>query len=125
MFVRPWNAVLAGGLIGSAARLVVSAAVAPPLTGFPTATLIINLTGSLLLGFYMARRQHRLSGRFSVQFWGIGVFGSFTTFSAFSVELAQLVAHGEAVLATGYVAGSVVGGLVVALVGQRIGSTLR
>ncbi|HEU4319168.1 MAG TPA: CrcB family protein [Acidimicrobiia bacterium] len=116
---------LAGGLIGSAARLGLSASVATPVAGFPMASLIVNLTGSLLLGFYLARRQRSLSGPFSVQFWGIGVFGSLTTFSAFSVEVVQLVGHGEAALAAGYVAASVVGGLIVVLVGQRIGSVLR
>jgi fluoride exporter len=96
-----------------------------PPGGFPAATLTVNLIGSLLLGFYVARRQRSLSGRLSVPFWGIGVLGSFTTFSAFSVEVVQLLGHSQVGLAVGYSAASVVGGLLAALVGQRIGSALR
>lgn len=96
-----------------------------PPRGFPVATLVINLIGSLLLGFYLARRQRSLAGRISVPFWGIGVFGSFTTFSAFSVEVVQLLGHRQVGLAFGYVVASVVGGMLAALVGQWTGSALR
>jgi CrcB protein len=98
--------------------------VSTPSRGFPVATLAINLIGSLLLGLYLARRQRSLAGRLSVPFWGIGVFGSFTTFSAFSVEVVQLLGHREVGPALGYVAASLVGGLLAAVVGQRIGSAL-
>jgi CrcB protein len=96
-----------------------------PQGGFPVATLTINLTGSLLLGFYLARRQRSLAGRLSVPFWGIGVLGSFTTFSAFSVEVVQLLGESQVGPALGYVMASVVGGLLAAVIGQRIGSALR
>jgi CrcB protein len=96
-----------------------------PPGGFPVATLLVNLTGSLLLGFYLARRQRSLAGRLSVPFWGIGVLGSFTTFSTFSVEVVQLLAHSQAGPALGYMAASVVGGLLAAVIGQGIGSALR
>ena len=89
------------------------------------ATLVVNLTGSLLLGFYLTRREQTVTARWSLPFWGIGVFGSFTTFSAFSVEVFVLLGHGELPTAGTYVAASIVGGVVLALVGQRIGSSFR
>jgi CrcB protein len=117
--------VLAGGLIGSAARCGVSKYLPADPRGVPVATLVVNLTGSFLLGFYLARREQTVTARWSLQFWGIGVFGSFTTFSAFSVDVLRLIDHGEATTAGIYVAASIVGGVILALVGQRIGSSIR
>lgn len=82
----------------------------------------MNLTGSLLLGFYLARREQTVTAPWSLTFWGIGVFGSFTTFSTFSIEVFLLLDHGNAFTAAGYVTASMVGGLILALVGQRVGS---
>lgn len=48
-----------------------------------------NLVGSILLGFFVARGTMAISGPLPAQFWGIGVLGSFTTFSAFGLERAE------------------------------------
>lgn len=125
LFRRPWTAVLAGGLIGSAGRIGVGHYLPAPPRGFPVATLVVNLAGSLLLGFYLARRERTVTSPRSLQFWGIGVFGSFTTFSTFSVEVLRLLEHGAVVTAAGYVAASIVGGLILALTGQSLGSVIR
>lgn len=122
---RPWSAVLAGGLLGSAARTGISHYLPAAPGSLPVGTLIVNLSGSLLLGFYLARREQTVTAPLSVQFWGIGVFGSFTTFSTFSVEVLGLVQRGRATIAGGYLAVSLVGGLVLALAGQRLGSAIR
>jgi CrcB protein len=82
----------------------------------------VNLTGSLLLGFYLARRERTVTAAWSLPFWGIGVFGSLTTFSAFSIEVVLLIQDGHVVTAGSYVALSIVGGSVLSLSGQRIGS---
>lgn len=124
-FRRPWFPVLAGGLIGSAARVGVSYLLPAAPGRLPVATLIVNLTGSLLLGFYLARRERTVTAPLSLQFWGIGVFGSFTTFSTFSIEVAHLLAQGRAATAVGYIASSIIGGLILALAGQRLGSVIR
>lgn len=122
---RPWTAVLAGGLVGSAARTGVGYLLPASPGLFPVATLIVNLVGSLLIGFYLGRGGHHATAPLSLQFWGIGVFGSFTTFSAFSIEVVELVGQGEAATALGYIATSMVGGLILALAGQRFGSVIR
>ena len=115
-------AVLAGGLLGSAARAVVGLAIPAASGEFPVATLIVNLTGSFLLGFYLARRQRAVSARWSMRFWAIGALGSFTTFSTFSVEVLQLIDVGQMATAVGYTLASTLGGLTLALLGGRVGS---
>jgi CrcB protein len=116
-------AVLAGGLLGSGVRAAIL--LAWPIDGdaFPFPTLAINLTGALFLGFYLARRQQAVAGPHSVPFWAIGVLGSFTTFSLFSLEVFELLDAGQAAPAIAYVVVSTVGGVALAISGQRIGET--
>jgi fluoride exporter len=125
LFHRPWTAVLAGGIIGSAVRTGVSYLLPATPGRLPIGTLIVNLAGSLLIGYYLIRREQTVTAPMSLQFWGIGVFGSFTTFSAFSIEVVDLVGQGQAATAVGYIATSMVGGLILALAGQRLGSVIR
>ena len=120
-----WVAVLGGGLVGSAARSGVGHYLPAEAGGFPVATLVVNLTGSLLLGSYLARREQSTTSRWSLQFWAIGVFGSFTTFSAFSLDVVDLLQADRPLMAGGYVTASIVGGLGLALLGQRVGSAVR
>jgi CrcB protein len=114
-------AVLGGGLIGSAARVGVGSWLPTPPGQFPTAIFVVNIIGSFLLGLYLARRERAASARWSLQFWAIGVLGSFTTFSAFSLDVFRLLNEGQGLTALGYVLSSAVGGLAVALLGQRVG----
>ncbi|HET7847047.1 MAG TPA: fluoride efflux transporter CrcB, partial [Acidimicrobiia bacterium] len=117
-------AVLAGGLCGSAARVGIGAWVPTPPAQFPTAIFLVNIIGSFLLGLYLARRERATSARWSLQFWAIGVLGSFTTFSAFSLDVVQLLVEGQETTALGYILSSTVGGLAVALLGQRVGEAV-
>ena len=118
-------AVLGGGLLGSAARGVIAATIPTASGEFPVATLIVNLSGSLLLGFYLARRERAVSAGWSLRFWAIGALGSFTTFSTFSLEVFQLIEIGRLSTAMGYVLASTLGGLAAALVGDRVGAIAR
>lgn len=117
-------AVAAGGLVGSAARTGIGVWIPMPEAGFPIGVVVINLTGSLFLGFYLARRERAIGRRTSLQFWAIGMLGSFTTFSTFSVDLLQLLAAGRPLVAANYLGVSVLGGLGLALAGQRIGAAI-
>ena len=77
--------------------------------GFPYGTLFINITGSLVMGFVAgyfafkgdASQQLRL-------FLTTGILGGYTTFSAFSLDVAVLYERGEIWLAAAYVLLSVV-----------------
>lgn len=123
---RALGAVAAGGLVGSAARAGVGILIgAAPETGFPTATLVVNLAGSFFLGLYLARRERAVSGPGSMRFWAIGLLGSFTTFSTFSVDLLQLLTAGRLLASMVYLVASLVGGLGLATIGQRIGTVVR
>lgn len=123
--VAPNPAVLAviavGGGLGTLARYGVERLwpVAP--SGFPYSTLAINLLGSFLLGMLVVAvtdiwRPHRLLR----PALGTGVLGGFTTFSTFAVELRGLGAAHELATACGYLAASVVGGLMTALAGMSL-----
>ena len=78
-------------------------------TGFPYGTLIINVTGSLIMGLVAA--CFAFKGDAS-QHWRLflttGILGGYTTFSAFSLDVALLYERGEIGSAALYVLGSVV-----------------
>lgn len=119
------GSVLGGGLLGSAARLAVAELVGSSASGFPWATLAVNLAGAALAGFYLARRQRAVSLRWSLRFWAIGALGSFTTFSGFSVDVVRLTDGGRGWVALGYVLASMLGGVLAALMGDGLGRGWR
>jgi CrcB protein len=102
--------VFLGGGIGAALRHGVNLAAARLFgTGFPYATLIENVTGSLAMGLLAA--YFAFKGGPS-QHWRLllttGILGGYTTFSAFSLDAALLYERGQIGLALLYVALSVV-----------------
>jgi len=111
-----------GGALGALARWAVALALPRPSGGWPWATLAVNLTGCLLIGVLLAvlgaRRPDDDRWR---TFLGAGVLGGFTTFSAFAVEVVDLLEAGAWVPAAGCVAVSVPGGLLAVAAGLRIG----
>jgi fluoride exporter len=90
-------------------------------SSFPTGTLAVNLTGCFLLGgigqFALQRVVIPPDWRIAIT---VGFFGAFTTFSSFSWESVQMIQDGEWTRAILYVGLSVVGGLLLAMVGIRI-----
>lgn len=118
-------AVIAGGLVGSALRAGIGALWPAAQGDFPIGILVVNLSGSFLLGLYLVRRESAVAAPWSMPFWAFGLLGSFTTFSAFTMEVTQLLAAGEAIAAAGYIGASTVGGLIAALMGQRIAVVIR
>ena len=113
---------MAGGLAGSAARLGAGAALGWEPGGWPVATLAVNVAGAGALGWYLARRARSGSPWWSLDFWAIGVLGSFTTFSALSVEALALLESGRLVAAGCYAAVSALAGVAAAGAGHRIGA---
>jgi CrcB protein len=85
----------------------------------------VNIFGSLVLGIYITRRERAVVSLISLQFWAIGVLGSFTTFSTFSVEVLQLIQAGSMATAVVYATASTLGGLSGAVVGGRLGEGWR
>jgi fluoride exporter len=99
----------AGGAIGAGARYLVNAGAARWLgAGFPWATLTVNVVGSAAMGFLLGFVALRLNGSAEWRtFLLTGILGGFTTFSAFSMDAAQLWDRGASGAALIYVLGSV------------------
>lgn len=100
----------AGGAIGAGARHLVNVGVARWLgTGFPWATFLVNVTGSLAMGFLvgllMARETEHVGLRI---FLATGVLGGYTTFSAYSLDAMNLMNRGAFGAGAAYIVGSVV-----------------
>mgnify|MGYP002653821571 CR=1 FL=1 len=89
---RPWVLVGLGGAVGSVARVLLSEA-----WGTEAGVLAVNLVGAFLLG--VADAVWRGRRPLTLAFWGTGVLGGFTTFSAFSLDTMLLVERGRAGLA--------------------------
>lgn len=89
-------AVAAGGAIGALMRYGVNIAFAAP-SGFPWATLLVNVSGSFAFGFLAAWLGERLPLATELRaFVLVGVLGAFTTFSTFSWETIALMQEGSA-----------------------------
>jgi CrcB protein len=113
-------AVLLGGALGTALRLVVDVALPHEDTGFPLGTLLVNVAGSFALGALVARLWP-VAPPWLRAGLGAGLLGSFTTFSAVALSAVTLSAAGLAPVAIGYVTASLIGGLGAALLGLRLG----
>lgn len=106
-----------GGALGALARWAVAESIPSP-GGWPWATLLVNLTGCLLIGALLAALAARdPEPSWARPFLGVGVLGGYTTYSAFAVEVVGLVERGSGVLAAGYVLVSVTGGVLAVALG--------
>lgn len=76
-------------------------------SGFPWGTMVVNVSGSLLLTFVYGVLEGMPASAEWRAFLGIGVLGGYTTFSTFSYEAMRFVQDGEWARAFLYVAGSV------------------
>lgn len=106
-------AIGAGAVLGACARFLIGEwGAATWGAGFPWGTLLINVTGSLILGSYLALVMERFTGRYTVRlFFATGALGAYTTFSTFSYEAVELYLNGNAAGAAAYVVASMVLGL--------------
>ena len=67
-------------------------------------TLIVNIIGSFLIGYLIVLLENKsLSQDFIKYFFIIGVLGSFTTFSAFSLETIDLIVNKKFLIAFFYI----------------------
>jgi len=116
--------VILGGGTGAVARYLAGVVIMKryPSPRIPVAMLMVNLAGSFGLGMLMGHlhEEPELYGNLLFLLVGIGFFGSFTTFSTFSMEAVQLLRAGYFKKAALYILISVFG----AITGFTIGYAL-
>ena len=101
--------VFLGGGLGAVLRHSVNIAVARLIgTAFPYATMIENVTGSLVMGILAAYFAFKGDASQHLRlFLTTGILGGYTTFSAYSLDVALLYERGEIGMAAIYATGSV------------------
>lgn len=128
---RQWDvlaAIVTGGTMGGLGRYAAGVAIPHAPGTFPWSTLLVNVSGCLLVGVLMIvlleiTEPHRLAR----PFLGVGVLGGFTTFSTASLEVQQLLDVGRDSLALAYLVATLGGalaavwtGIVVTRMGERV-----
>jgi CrcB protein len=115
-----------GGILGANARYVVANWASQRLgADFPYGTLIINVSGSFLLGFFMAFALDRafLHPNYRL-FVATGFCGAYTTFSTFTYESLRLLQDGSFVLGFANMIGSLLVGMFAVFLGFVIGKMI-
>lgn len=118
--------VFAGGVLGTAVRAALEAAMPAQPGGWPWATFAINVSGSFLLGLLLETLSRRGPDaglrRYLRLGLGTGVMGGYTTYSTFAVETVRLFAlgGGAVFVGLGYALGSVLLGLAGAFAGMWV-----
>ena len=98
-----------GGAIGAVLRYFVSLIFKYYNPFFPISTIVVNFIGSFLIGFLVSNLLNNgLNTIFIKYFLIIGLLGSFTTFSAFSLETIQLFDDKKYALSLIYILASVI-----------------
>jgi fluoride exporter len=99
-----------GGAIGAVARYgVTTAAIRIFGSSFPYGTMIVNVAGSFAIGLVIAFLLRKYPEHEAARlFLATGILGGFTTFSAFSMDVMNLLQRGEPGSAFAYIVGSVV-----------------
>ncbi len=121
--------VAVGGAIGSVSRYWLSGLVATRYgEAFPWGTLVINVTGSFVIGIFAAlttpdiASTHRLAIR---QFFMVGICGGYTTFSSFSLQTLDLLRDRQWLYAGGNVILSVIFCMVAVWLGYMLGTVFN
>jgi CrcB protein len=108
-----------GSAVGGVSRYLLGGLIQRALAGsFPTGTLVINITGSALLGFLLRYALDVPAMTPEIRaLLGVGFCGGYTTFSTFSYEALTLLEDGDWERAGLYIALSVAGSLLATFIG--------
>jgi CrcB protein len=121
MTVALWTGVVLIGGVGAVLRFVVDRAVSDRAArSFPFGTLVVNLSGALLLGFLAGLALSPTVGLLA----GTAFVGSYTTFSTWMLETQRLGEERQVWPAVANIIVSVVLGIAAAWLGQWIGHQL-
>ena len=108
-----------GGALGAPLRFILSSLIQ---NSFPFNTLIINVSGSFLIGVFavLIKNFEILAEDIFKYFIMVGFLGSFTTFSAFSIEVVNLYNLGNYYYVVLYTSASLVLNIIAAFIGYNI-----
>jgi CrcB protein len=107
-----------GGALGTLARYGMSRLIVVAKGGFPWATFWTNLSGALVIGFFVTIVvEARPPSRYARPFFAVGFLGGYTTFSTMAVETVVLAKDGDALKGIVYIVSSVLAGIVLAYAG--------
>lgn len=113
--------IAAGGALGSLARYGLSMVIQQASAGtFPRGTLVVNITGSFLIGALMEAFDSVLVPPLWRSFLTIGFLGAYTTFSTYTFETVRMMREGEIGPAALNVVGGNVAGLVAVVLGMYL-----
>lgn len=117
-------AIAVGAALGTSLRYYLN--VYTLTTGYPVGTLIENLSGSLLLGFFTGWFVYTFSKEWLKVGLTTGLCGGFTTMSTFAADSMEFLLHDAWWVLMIYLMLSILGGLACAsigyMIGQKIGS---
>tara|TARA_B100000989_G_scaffold287910_1_gene258018 strand:+ start:1009 stop:1383 length:375 start_codon:yes stop_codon:yes gene_type:complete len=117
--------VFIGGGVGSVCRFLISKINYFEKTEFPYSTLIVNIIGCFLIGFFVGLVIKNFSNTSPLFIlFCIGFCGGFTTFSTFGYEVVKLITDNQYLNIFIYVSSSVIIGVIAVLVGIKIAKYL-
>jgi len=112
---------LVGGAVGAPARFLIDGLVRDRVAGdFPWGTVVINVSGSLVLGLVTGLVLYHGLGDVPRVALGTGFCGAYTTFSTYSFETFELLERGEVRRGVANALGSMAVGLAAAAVGLAV-----
>ncbi len=119
-------AIAVGGAVGALSRHFVAGYIFRALgSGFPYGTFVVNVAGSLFMGFLITAFALKFETSQELRgFLTVGLLGSFTTFSTYSLETALLIERGDWTGAATYAFGSMLLGLAALFVGIWLGRVM-
>jgi fluoride exporter len=119
-------AIFVGGALGTLARFLLDEGHPTAAGHFPLTTLLINLSGSLVIGAGIPLTE-RVGQRLPAlrPFAIVGVLGGWTTYSTLANDGIQLAQHGHVLIMLAYLGATVFGGIGAVLVGHRFTAGLQ
>lgn len=116
----------AAGFFGAVARYQLDGLISRHTDGaFPWGTFVVNLSGCFVLGLISTLLVGRMVADSALRTaLTVGFLGAYTTFSTFTLQGVRLAQDGLPALAAGYVAASVVLGLLAAWAGTAAGRAI-